>query len=162
MTTDDQYLLLRQQLISDYHYRVIAGKKIAITTKQPRDGIVGEFYPQTPTLGFVALYPRPKERKPFNEFCTLAHELGHAYSWINGTRSEAYEAVYNQPNPAMLPVAQKQLIIDEEIRAWQLGFRVAQEVGFDDRAGYVAEANLALRRYYDNLTMTPEPFTIAN
>ncbi|WNG21011.1 hypothetical protein [Cystobacter fuscus] len=62
----------------------------------------------------------------------------------------------------MLPVAQKQLIIDEEIRAWQLGFGVAREVGFDDRDGYVAEANLALRRYYDDLAMTPKPFTIAN
>lgn len=161
MTTDDQYIQLWKRLFNAHHYKTFNGKKIAVKRGPKQQGRVGEFIPRGAALGIVAVYPQP-ERGAFKEFCTLAHELGHAYSWINGTRSEAYEAVYNQPNPAMLPVAQKQLIIDEEIRAWQLGFGVAREVGFDDRDGYVAEANLALRRYYDDLAMTPEPFTIAN
>ncbi|WP_408891621.1 hypothetical protein ACJ2CR_19350 [Myxococcus faecalis] len=161
MTTDAQYIRLWTQLSNTHHLKTFNGKNIAIKRGPVQQDRVGEFKPMSPALGIVAVYPRPG-RGPFKEFCTLAHELGHAYSWINGTRSEAYEAVYNQPNPAVLPGAQKQLIIDEEIRAWHLGFGVAQEVGFDDRDNYVAEANLALRRYYDDLAMTPVPFSIAS
>jgi hypothetical protein len=159
MPGDDEYLLMWKQLFAAYNRRRFGEKMIAISRGLPQTDRVGEFKPRNAALGIVGVYPRPG-RGPFKEFCSLAHELGHALSWINGTRSAAYEAVYTVADPDTLSEDEKQLIIDEEVRAWQNGYVVAQEVGFNDREGYVAEANLALRWYYDYLTVPPKPFAL--
>lgn len=163
MNKPDIYIEMFNRLRNFYHRRKFGERTLAIKfdTGGAADR-VGEFlpHPNNPTLGVIALYPR-KPPDPFKILCTLVHELGHAKSWLEGTRTEAYLAVYRHPNPAELSDKEKQLIMEEEIRAWEKGYQTAQEVGFSQQEEYCAEANRALRFYYDKLKLEPKPFTIA-
>ena len=91
--TEEQYFAMLGALRKRYDRYKIGAKSLAIKVEVDRVyKIVGEFLPRN-NLGMVAVYPR-KPYDNFKIFCTLCHELGHAKSWLDGTRRREYEAAY--------------------------------------------------------------------
>ena len=169
--TEDELRAMYQRLHRQYHNLRDGGKTLKILLKpRPKTNRAGEFAPvkAVPGLGVIALYPSSERPpNPFRLLCTLCHELGHAQSWIDGTRSPEYEAALDEYEAALktssvsdLPASSKRLILDEEIRAWHRGFPLARGVGYSDMDSYSGEARRALDWYFQALDVTPEPFVL--
>src|SRR5262249_53790279 len=162
--TDIELETMFERLHADYRRYREGNKRLKILVRATQaKGMVGEFAPLSgfPDVGVVVIYQsRSGSITPFHLFCTLCHELGHARSWFNGTRSSDYEeAIFVQPMSDLRP-ALKRAVLDEEVRAWQLGSSFAERVGFSDDASYAAEATCALRYYFENFRLPPEPFVL--
>ena len=80
------------------------------------------------------------------DICTLAHEFGHYLSWAEKRADwpeyHAATLLRDQTSDAggdpaaALTLPQKELILEEEARAWRLGRTVLVELGFDDFGDY--------------------------
>lgn len=162
MDNDTALLAMYRRLKDEYTGREAHGLRIKFWPMR-LEGIVrvpGEFVLR-PAIGVAAIYLRRSTSEPrstFNEFCTLTHELGHWCSWRDGTRSPEYEAalVTGLATMATRPESERRLILDEELRAWRHGFRMAQEVGFTDAEQYSVEALRGLAFYCEQLNLDPK------
>lgn len=142
-----------------YHDSLWDGRKIVIAVHEGVGGIVvGEFcpLPTAPNIGMVGVYPR-EELGYFRAFCTLCHELGHATSWLNGERSDAYVAAHESMKTRPLNSAEASLVLKEEMRAWSNGWTIAKQNGmpttFEDH--FKGEATRALQFYFDSFGAPP-------
>lgn len=156
MHTDDELKAMFRLLREKVHGSHSLVGKIVIRTEGPLADRVGEFAIRG-RLGIVSVYLRP-ERPAVAHFCTLCHELGHARSWQNGERSAEYERVFATDPLSSLDPESKALVIDEESRAWRYGLEFAGMVGFQDGPAYLSEAQRAMTRYFEDLSLPiPEP-----
>jgi hypothetical protein len=81
---------------------------------------------------------------PLVELVTLAHELGHAQSWLEGHHTASYLAISTDVLEGRGPFTDEQvaLVLDEESRAWNRGQRTLAEMG----AGSAVTASLQVNR----------------
>lgn len=161
MAAPDDFLGIFKELRTAYDGKKFGSREIRIKIDSLVADRVGEFcpLPRNARVGVVSLYPR-KPYDHFKIFCTLAHELGHAKSWLDGKRSDAYVAADRYPNPDELSVVEKRLILEEEIRAWENGYEIAREFGFSHDDAYCVEASRALQYYYTKLKLPSEQFVL--
>jgi len=110
-------------LMEAYKRKVVGDREVRILWRPNPSGIVGEFSPlgAPSRIGVVVLYPR-MPLHPLRVLCTLCHELGHARSWWEGTRDDAYLLAHEEfkasvqaatPSSLLSPLV-KRLIVDVE------------------------------------------------
>jgi hypothetical protein len=143
---------MHQTLFGRFHGRRFEERRLRLVTSTPSPGAAsGDFVidPHQPELGIVTLHPATPP-DALSLFCALCHALGDAQSWVEGTRSS---------RESLRPGDKLRLLADEH-RAWKQGFALAKEVGFQDEAGYRAEAERALQLVGAALALPPGPFSL--
>ncbi len=143
---------MHQVLFGRFHGRRFEERRLRLVTSTPSTGAAsGDFVidPQQPGLGIITLHPATPP-DALSLFCALCHGLGDAQSWMEGTRSA---------RDSLRPGDKQRLLADEH-RAWKQGYALAKEVGFQDEAGYRAEAERALQLVGTTLNLPPGPLSL--
>lgn len=93
--------------------------------------------------------------EPVDELLTLAHEAGHAVSFMRRLSSDEYRAILGKVRHqgATLTPAQKTLVLNEEARAWVLARNELAALGFDSWSSYADRTTRSLTRYGELLAI---------
>lgn len=103
-------------------------------------------------IGWISVY-REHSTSPedaMEELLTIAHEFGHAQSFMRGLRGESYLGAADKVTAgefAALSERERCLVLSEERRAWRFGRENLARVGFDDWSEYWQRRARALREY---------------
>ena len=89
-----------------------------------------------------------KQEDPTQELLTLAHEFGHHQSFLDHNRTSEYEELVDKSAEwKYLKPEQKQIILNEEIRAWKYAKNTLQKLGFSDWEQFKKRKTDSLYRY---------------
>jgi hypothetical protein len=128
------------------------------TRLQPDEIEAGWFSPapngQPPPL--IVVYRPSHQDVPgdvLQELLTLAHEFGHFRSFGKDLRTAAYEAAIEVPHAEWptLDTRSRNAILQEEMRAWQLGREALEGIGFTDWGAFDTRQRESLAGYRSRL-----------
>ena len=115
-----------------------------------KDGYIG--LAQTRRPFYVELCFKPSDPEEAR-IATFAHEIGHVMRVIvEGENIEYYRALYKFENPSTLTSKDKELILEEEMRAWEYGRKILEDYGYDLKF-YDARTLGDLRTYRRKMNM---------
>ena len=92
------------------------------------------------------------------EAFTIAHEFGHHQSFLNKYRTQHYQSLIEEHYDRwkLFNSDQKQMIMDEEKRAWSYARQILEHFGFSDWSALDQHKNESLSIYRKMLSMTEE------
>lgn len=127
-----------------------------ITADEVAENEAGYFVPVP--FGDQSLPPRIvlyRSGDLLEEVLTLAHEFGHFQSYAGKLRSQRYEEIIVGERHLWpsLPLSDRQLIIEEEVRAWDLAAVTLRALGFADEAALRTARVVALKEYVRRLDL---------
>ncbi len=166
MTNGEIFAALWKQAEDDGAYAFYRGE-----VSECNEGLEGAFEPPSAdsSCPFVFIVPekgrdipsppdKPVVTGPYvlRDLIIFAHVYGHLQSWITeGTGTTASWLAYSQTGTAFrttddaLSALQGRLFMDEERRAWDLGWGELAKLGFDDREAFESHRARGLRAYED-------------